>query len=142
MELDQSLLRHLQKMMDRLGGFPGSSIVGNDGAKTALFILQHGPDSIQAIYLPMIRDAAGKGEISKSDFALYLDRYLMHRKQPQVYGSQITSKRITHPQTGDTIDSLMFWPIQDTTNIDSIRLWNGLGPLEEYLDTWGLSRWR
>ena len=51
MELDQSLLRHLQKMMDRLGGFPGSSIVGNDGAKTALFILQHGPDSIQGYIL-------------------------------------------------------------------------------------------
>lgn len=30
---------------------------------------------------------------------------------------------------------------EDTTMIDSVRIWNGLGSLEEYLNSFSLSRW-
>ena len=72
---------------------------------------------------------------------MYQDRYLMHRGEPQIYGTQLRSEFKIDSMSGAQTERTFVWPIADTTDIDSIRMWNGLGLLEEYLNRFGVSRW-
>ncbi|WP_071397265.1 DUF6624 domain-containing protein [Flammeovirga pacifica] len=140
-ELDQKNLKRIQEIIDTIGGYPGKSLVGNTSSKTAFFVLQHAPDSIQNEYYEMIIQAGKDRELSLNLVALYQDRYLMQTGQPQIYGSQILMTKEIDSVSGKMVEVTKLWPIADTTNIDSLRLWNGMGPLEEYLNAFELSRW-
>ena len=128
------------EIIDEIGQYPGVSLVGVSASKTAFFVLQHAPDSIQEQYYKLIIDAATNNELSRGLAAMYQDRYLMYRDEPQIFGTQVRIKHKVDSITGEQIDSAYLWPIKDTTSIDSLRMWNGLGPLEEYLNAFGLSR--
>ncbi len=140
-QVDQSNLKRVLEILEQTGSYPGSSLVGENAGKAVFYVLQHAPDSIQALYYEMIVGAAADGELNKRLAAMYQDRYLMNRGEPQIFGTQIMSKQVTDPETGETRDSSYYWPVADTTNIDSLRIWNGLGPWDEYLSYFGLSRW-
>jgi len=140
-QLDASNLKRIIEIIDEVGTYPGKSLVGEPASTTTFYVLQHAPDSIQAIYLDLILDAAKNNELEKKRAALYYDRYLMHKGEPQIYGTQSKTIFFRDPITGKRKDSSYVWPIADTTNIDSIRKSVGLGPLEEYLNRFGLSRW-
>ncbi|MBR08078.1 MAG: hypothetical protein CMP48_10355 [Rickettsiales bacterium] len=140
-ELDESNLKRIQEIIDLVDGYPGKSLVGISSSKVAFFVLQHAPDSIQEQYYDLIIQAASEGELDKRLAAMYQDRYLMYRGDPQLFGTQIRTEYELDSITGERIESTYLWPISDTTNIDSVRMWNGLGPLEEYLNGFGISRW-
>ena len=139
--IDSSNLIRIIEIIDEIGGYPGKSLVGDKASKTTFYVLQHATDSIQAKYLDLILEAARNNELDKKLAALFHDRYLMHEGKPQVYGTQTKVIFMRDSLTGETKDSAFVWPIVDTTNIDSIRKSVGLGPLEEYLNKFGLSRW-
>ncbi len=140
-EIDESNLKRILEIIDLVDGYPGKSLVGISSSKVTFYVLQHAPDSIQEQYYELIINAAEENELDKRLAAMYKDRYLMHRGEPQIFGTQIRSEYEIDSLTGERTERTFVWPIADTTNIDSIRIWNGLGPLEEYLNSFGISRW-
>src|SRR5437867_2087656 len=52
------------------------SLVGNQSS-TAWLVIQHADLEAQEQYLPILQDAANKGELPKSSFALLVDRVRM-----------------------------------------------------------------
>ena len=141
MALDENNLARILEIIDEVGGYPGKSLVGESASKTTFFVLQHAPEDIQEEHYEMIVNAAREGELNKGLAAMYQDRYLMHRGEPQIFGSQIRGEYVTDSLSGERIQRYTLWPIADTTHIDSLRMWNGMLPLEEYLNGFGLSRW-
>jgi hypothetical protein len=111
-------------------GYPGKSMVGEVEASTAWLVIQHAPLEKQLQYFPMIEQAAQKGEIRRSDWALLLDRIRMRRGLPQVYGSQI----VRDPNNGQW----MLHPVEDEANVNKRRAEIGMEPLEDYALRFGI----
>ncbi|MGB3467645.1 MAG: DUF6624 domain-containing protein [Cyclobacteriaceae bacterium] len=140
-EIDHTNLERVIEIIDMVDGYPGKSVVGYSSSSVAFYVLQHAPDSVQSQYYELIIKAAEKNELDKRLAAMYRDRYLMQRGEPQIYGTQLQFSTKTDSLTGEVTRKSIVWPIADTVNIDSMRLWNGLGPLEDYLNRFGISRW-
>lgn len=140
-KIDSSNLQRIIQIIKEVGGYPGQSLVGHSASKTTFYVLQHAPDSVQEEYHQMIIDAAKNNELKRSLAAMYQDRYLMHSGEPQIYGTQVRTENEIDSLTGDKFERTFVWPIADTNNIDSLRLWNGLLNLEDYLNNFGISRW-
>ncbi|MFT6947904.1 MAG: hypothetical protein ACJARP_002336 [Vicingaceae bacterium] len=140
-KIDSSNLKRIIQIINKVGGYPGRSLVGHSASTTTFFVLQHAPVSIQEEYYDMIIDAAKNSELKRGLAAMYQDRYLMYRGEPQIFGTQVTTESDIDSITGEKIERPIVWPIADTNNIDSLRLWNGMLNLEDYLNTFGISRW-
>jgi len=141
MVIDSSNLVYILDLINSYGKYPGKSLVGIKSGEVAFYILQHSPDSIQNKHLQTILNAAKEGELSKRLAAMFHDRYLLQNDQPQIYGSQIGTREVFDSFSGQIIREKFLHPIADTNKIDSLRLWNGLSPLEDYLNSYGISRW-
>lgn len=126
---DSLNLVKIEEML-QLYGYPGKSLVGEVEASTAWLVIQHAPLEKQVQYFPMIEEAAQKGEIRRSDWALLLDRIRMRQGQPQVYGSQI----VRDPNNGQW----MLHPVEDEANVNKRRAEIGLEPLEDYALRFGI----
>ena len=111
-------------------GYPGKSIVGDQQSGTAFLVIQHADLAIQEKYLPIITEAADKGEVRWSSVALLVDRVRMRQGHKQIYGSQVSRD----PETGEHY----FAPIENPYKIDSIRAAVGLGPIQEYGQNWNI----
>ena len=105
-------------------GYPGKSLVGGKAMDATFLIIQHADLKYQEKYLPLLTEAAEKGEMNKSALALLIDRINMRNDKPQIYGSQLRDD----PFTGE----LWFHEIEDEKNVDQRRAEMGLGPLSEY----------
>lgn len=141
LQIDSTNLIYVEDLIQRYGAYPGKSLVGVSRAEIAFFILQHSDPSIQEKYLDLILDASEQGELKKRNVALFHDRSLLNKDEPQIYGSQVHGREVLDSITNKTSMEYYLPPIRDTNNIDSLRLWNGLGPLEDQLRGYGLSRW-
>jgi hypothetical protein len=108
-------------------GYPGKSLVGEQ-ASTAWLVIQHADLATQEEYLPVLQEAASKGELPKSDFALLVDRIRMRKGEKQLYGSQLELKD----------GKYVFYPIEDEPNVDKRRAEMDLVPLEEYAGHFGI----
>mgnify|MGYP000011318830 CR=1 FL=1 len=120
-------LRILEIIEER--GYPGKTLVG-DQASTAFLVIQHADIEIQEKYLPIMTEAAEKGEMPYSSLALLIDRINMRNNKPQIYGSQL--------QRDEETGGWMFYYIEDEKNVNKRREKVGLGPLEEYAKRFGL----
>jgi hypothetical protein len=108
-------------------GYPGKSLVGEQ-ASTAWLVIQHADLATQEEYLPLMKEAADKGELPKSDFALLVDRIRMRKGEKQLYGSQLEVKD----------GKYVFYPIEDEPNVNKRRAAMDLVPLEEYAKHFGV----
>jgi hypothetical protein len=99
-------------------GWPGYQLVGEAAAHAAWLLAQHAPPDFQEQCLPQLEDAAGRGDASRRDLAYLMDRVLMHRGQPQIYGTQYVQK--------DGI--LTLWTVQEPGCLDQRRAALGLEP--------------
>lgn len=70
----------------------------------------------------MIIGAAKNSQLDKDLAALYPYRYLMHKGEPQIFGTQVIEEFETDSITGEQIEITFFWAIADTANIDSLRM--------------------
>ena len=111
-------------------GWPGRTLVGDDGAHAAWLVLQHAPPETQRAMLPLVRAAVAKGDARPSDLALLEDRVLADQAKPQVYGSQLA-----WPPAGG-LPTLK--PIENPACVDVRRASVGLEPLAEYLARFGV----
>lgn len=95
-------------------GWPGRTLVGEDGAAAAWMIAQHAiglPNFLRAC-LELIQEAVAKGEAPRWQEALLTDRIRWLEGKPQVYGTQFD---------WDAKGELNPLPIEDEANVDARR---------------------
>ena len=124
-QMDDIDARHTATMrkITTAHGWPGRSLVGEDGAHAAWLLVQHADASFMAECLPLMKQAASRDEASPKDYAYLLDRVLMKEGKPQVYGTQFTS---------DADGKLVAHPIEAADQVDDRRRAIGLPPMAEY----------
>jgi hypothetical protein len=109
-------------------GWPGRSLVGEDGADAAWLVLKHaiGDPGLQRRCLPLLELAAAGGEIPPWHFATLLDGIRFYEGRPQVYGSMFD---------WDDNGELAPWPIEQAEQVDQRRALVGLPPLAEQIQS-------
>lgn len=127
--IDQHNLKRLEAIIARYG-WPGTSLVGKQGALAAFLILQHAELAPQKKYLPLVRAAVAQGELAVQHLALLEDRVRVREGQMQLYGTQLHS---------DAQGQFLLYPIEDEAHVDQRRAAMGLPPLAEYLKQFGLT---
>ncbi len=126
MELDQNsrtlgeLTREELKVLDSTNtvfveevfekyGYPGKSLVGERTNIAAWLIIHHSEKA--GTHLPLIKEAAKKGELDFKFAAMMEDRHLMKQDLEQIYGSQSTRGKNT----------AFIWPIKDPETVNERR---------------------
>jgi hypothetical protein len=103
-------------------GWPGMHFAGAAYAKNAFMVLQHADSVSQHTYLPLLREAVTRGEMSASDLAMLEDRVLKSDRKPQLYGTQYES-----------VAPLTLYLVADPARLDERRRAMGLLPIEAQL---------
>jgi hypothetical protein len=103
-------------------GWPGKSVVGEDGSYAAWLLVQHAPDDLQEQALVLLGDAVRRGDASPGNLAYLTDRVRMHRGEPQLYGTQYRYSRDA---------GLVLHAVADPERLDERRAAVGLGPHAE-----------
>ena len=105
-------------------GWPGESLVGNDGAEAAWLILQHaiGRPAFLRRCLPFLKNAVKAGDVPAAHVACLEDRIAVFEERPQRYGTQFD---------WDGSGNLNPHPLEDPEKVDEYRASVGLGPLSE-----------
>jgi len=106
-------------------GWPGKSLVGEDGAQAAWLLAQHcdGDPAFQRRCLDLLTAAVERGEATVVQQAYLTDRVLLHEGKPQEYGTQAMAR------------DGRFEPrkLRDPDHVDQRRASIGLGSLAGYL---------
>ena len=119
--------KRLEKMLDSYG-YPGSDMVGEQGAHHFWLLVQHldkWPAFQQQVIKAMEQQVANKNA-SPKDLAYLTDRVRLNTGGKQVYGTQVTYN----------IDSCQAIPkpLEDPASVNERRKAAGLEPLENYLN--------
>ena len=111
--IDSSNLEFVENIF-KTHGYPGKSLVGEEASDVAWYVVQHSNKIPE--YLPMMKEAGEKGELSFSKVAMMEDRYLMSQGKEQIYGTQGRSF-----YTDADTEMKIIWPIQDVENVNKRR---------------------
>lgn len=105
-------------------GWPGRSLVGEDGCEAAWMIVQHAvlEPEFQRYCLPLLEEAVAAGEAPLWQLAYLKDRLLKLDGKEQIYGTQYTEG-----PDGKSVP----WKIADEDNVDKRRREAGLPSLKE-----------
>jgi hypothetical protein len=121
-EIDEAHTARMIEIVDEVG-WPGHSLVGEDGSDAAWVLVQHSGDlAFQKRCLALLAEAAGQGEADPRHVAYLTDRVLVAEGKAQIYGTQF------RPEGGRMVP----FPIEDEGGVDERRQRMGLSPLEEY----------
>ena len=125
-EVHRQNAEKLSHMIERFG-WPGNSLVGEEGATAAWLVLQHaiGNPDLQRRCLPLLEKAVESNDIPAYQFACLADRICVFEGRPQRYGTQF-----------DWDDSGLMspHPLLDAGRVDEYRQSVGLGPLAEKIE--------
>jgi len=122
-ELDAQHVKRLRQIVKRYG-WPGKSLVGMKASGGAWTIVQHGGIEFLHEMLPVMEDAAKKGELSYGLVATSIDRIRIADGKKQLYGTQFDTN-------GDKCEPL---PIEDPEHLDQRRDAAGLGSIAIYAE--------
>jgi VWFA-related protein len=104
-------------------GWPTKSLVDKDGVDAAIFAINSSSAQLRVDLMPVIIAATRQGEISRPDFAGYVDRLRIDSGLKQIFGTQAT-----------ILDGfLVLFPIEAEQHVDSRRKQYELGPLALYI---------
>jgi hypothetical protein len=106
-------------------GFEAIEKQGEKAVKAAFMITQHGQASLREEYFHYFENAAQKKLLKKAALAIMIDRMLMEKGEPQLYGSQWE----TDPKTFTNILS----PLKYPNRVNILRDSMGMPPLEQYM---------
>ncbi len=120
----------LTAIIEQLGDYPGLDVVGESQKNTAWLVIQHAPIEYQERYYPLVEKAVDEGQLARGDWAYLVDRMRMNSDEKQVYGSQM---RLREDKNGYEI-----YQLEDPFNVNKRRAAVGLGPIEEYIEHWGI----
>ena len=105
-------------------GFPGSCLVGRDGAQAAHTLLLHTPSlELQRAALPHLEAAVRRGEVPAWAAAALTDDILDAEGKPQLYGTNFEFKD----------GRLVLKPVSDPAGLEERRARVGLPPMSEYI---------
>lgn len=122
--LDRKNLKIVTRIIDSLGWL-GKDKIGKD-ANTALFITIQHADKLSTMekYLPILKEAAKKGNAEKGQAAYLIDRVELLNNRKQIYGTQYSIR-----ENGTAfIENLI-----DSANVNSRRKSMDLYPIEKYI---------
>ena len=124
LEVDSRHLGRLKEIVDQYG-WPGKSLVGEDGANAAWLLVQHATQDPKFMKhsRSLMKRAVEKGEASPKDYAYLLDRVRLQDGKPQLYGTQFVQ---------DSKGRLVLQPLKDPEDVDERRRKVGLMPLAQY----------
>ncbi len=124
-EVDRRNVAWLKKIVRKVG-WPGKTMVGQDGSNAAWLLVQHADKDpqFQKRCLALMQPMLDSGEISKVDFAYLTDRVLVADKRPQRYGTQIDMNK----------SAMKPFPMEDPPNVDKRRKSVGLMPMAKYME--------
>lgn len=105
-------------------GWPGESLVGENGARAAWLIAQHaiGNPPFMRQCLSLLKQAASENEVPQWHAAMLEDRIRMYEGRPQVYGTQFQP---------DTNGDFTPYTIENPESVNDRRRAVGLNTLEE-----------
>jgi hypothetical protein len=105
-------------------GWPGRSLVGDDGCRAAGFVVQHAllDPELQRQCVGLLQQAVAADEAFPFMLAFLTDRVLMEQGQPQLYGTQ---------HVGGPDGALIPWTIAEPEGVEERRRAMGLPPLEQ-----------
>ncbi|MYH08653.1 MAG: hypothetical protein F4012_07520 [Gemmatimonadales bacterium] len=118
--------RRLRRIIESVG-WPGTDLVGLDGAEAAWLILQHAiaePD-LQRHALPLLQAAAREGTASPGQAAMLEDRIRFFEGRPQRYGTQFDWDAEGNLSPGD---------VEEPLRLDERRRAIELPPLAEQME--------
>ena len=118
--------QRLRRVIEAVG-WPGTDLVGPDGAEAAWTILQHAigePDLLRRA-LPLLEAAAREGRADPAHAAMLEDRIRFFEGRPQRYGTQLDWDAEGNLSPGD---------VEDPQRLAERRLAVGLPPLEEQIE--------
>jgi hypothetical protein len=117
----------LQRVVDE-HGWPGISLVGEDGAQAAWLIAQHAISNppFQRACMASIARAVHENEVPPAYFAFLTDRILYNQRKPQQFGTVFD---------WDEDDEISPWQIDDADTVDERRASVGLPPLQDAIAT-------
>jgi hypothetical protein len=118
MQTDSSDIKRVRTIIQRYG-YPGKVLVGTPTNEAAFYVIQHSNRIPQ--YLPLIKQAADRGELPFRLYAMMLDRELQQHNKAQVYGTQGFNFGGTNPKTGKSEQHNIIWPIQDPAHVNERR---------------------
>lgn len=121
--IDRENLTFVKNIIDQCG-FSAIEALGEDAVYYSFMIVQHAPPQYMTMYFPYFERAAEKGLLKKSTLALMVDRILVDKGEPQIYGTQV---RILPG------NKVVLFPIRDSFRVNILRDSIGLPPLSEYL---------
>jgi hypothetical protein len=122
-EIDRKNTARMKEIIAK-HGWPGKSLVGEDGAEAAWLLVQHADKNreFQKRCLKLLERAVKAREATAGELAFLTDRVLVGENKKQIYGSQFR-----------TVDGkLEPYPIEDEKNVDKRRKEIGLSPLAAY----------
>ena len=127
-ELDSEVdKRNTERMKDIISqyGWPGKSLVGEEGANGAWLLIQHADHDaeFQKQALELLKEAVRKGEAKKRNEAYLTDRVRVNSGQPQVFGTQF------YKDEGGVFGPR---PVEDQERIEGRRKEFDLGSFSEY----------
>jgi hypothetical protein len=106
-------------------GYPGSKLLGEDGAQAAFTLILHADDvAFQKQCYALMEEPIHNGEAKIQWRAFLRDRILVAEGKNQLYGTQV--KEIKGGK-------VTLYPIDDEANVDQRRQTFGLEPLAEYV---------
>ncbi|HEX8230215.1 MAG TPA: DUF6624 domain-containing protein [Chloroflexia bacterium] len=125
-EMEEVHRRHNARMREIIEshGWPGRSLVGDDGCRAAGFVVQHAilDPELQRRCVGLLTDAVEHGEADGFMLALLTDRVLVQEGKLQIYGTQYTGA------PGGGVEPL---PVAEPDKVDERRRAVGLPPLAE-----------
>lgn len=124
MALDAENLPWLRELIAERG-WPGSSLVGTDGAHALWLLVQHATGDIAFMRrcLDLMTAAVEAGEASRRELGYLTDRVLLFEGGQQVYGTQLAARG------GKWVPD----NLRDPGTVDKRRAAVGMAPLAEYL---------
>jgi hypothetical protein len=105
-------------------GWPGRSLVGDQGSHAAWFIVQHaiGNPVFQRACATAIERAVADGEAPLAQLAYLVDRIRFYEGKPQIYGTQFD---------WDENGEMNPWPFENPEGVDERRHKAGLNTIAE-----------
>ena len=126
---DSINLLKVSKILDQRGWL-GPDVIGSMGNSTLFMVIQHSPIETQIKYLPMMQDAAKKGNAKWSSLALLEDRIFLRTGKKQIYGSQVSRDKNSN--------EYYVLPLINPGSVDERRQNVGLIPIQDYINHWNI----
>jgi hypothetical protein len=127
LKVDHSNLEVIISLIEKCG-MPTSENISKEQILTIWLVIQHSKLKHMKKYLPILKEAASKGDLNQRNIAMMEDRILLHEGKAQIYGTQVCFS--------DSLKKyLLCQPVHNAAEINTRRAKIGFGPIEDYLNS-------